>query len=75
MAAAKLSDVVPSEAFARQVRALIAKHGVNKTSELLGVGREVVNRFAARSPVRRGSLLMGEQNLAALESRAVVGGQ
>lgn len=62
--------VVPSADVARRVQTLLNEHGVNKAAELLGCGREVAVRVAARQPVRRGSLLLCEKNLGDLEAVA-----
>lgn len=59
--------VVASADVARRVQALMNEHGVAKTALLLGCGREVAVRLAARQPVRRGSLLLCEKNLGDLD--------
>ncbi len=46
------------------VEELVEKHGVVKTSQLLGVSREVVARIVGDLPVRAGSLALIERNIA-----------
>lgn len=59
--------VIASADIARRVQALMTEHGVNKAAQLLGCGRDVAMRVAARQPVRRGSLVLCEKNLGDLE--------
>lgn len=62
--------VVPSLRLARIVQALLAQHGTVKTAQIMGCGREVVVRIAARQPVRAGSIALAEKNTSSLEKAA-----
>lgn len=57
------SEGMASPALRDKMLALLREHGPNKTAKMLKVGREVPVRIAAGIEVRRGSLLLVEQNV------------
>lgn len=65
--------VVASPETREKITAVLKEHGPNKTAKLLKVGREIPVRIAAGIPVRRGSLLLAEQNVQFIPDLARVG--
>lgn len=65
--------MTPPADLSRQVHAMVKAHGVNASSRMLGVGREVVARLAARLDVRAGSIALAEKNLASIADAWVEG--
>ena len=57
----------PGPTIVAAVRRLVAREGSIRTAQLLGVGRDVVTRLRGSLPVRRGSLVIAAQALAAID--------
>ena len=58
------SHVVPTEAEIAAVSALLARVGLERTVETLGIGRHTVERVRGGLPVHRGTLLAVRMALA-----------
>lgn len=61
------SDVEVDEASRLAVEAMCSKIGIQGTSKALGMGRDSVLRVIARQPVRKGTVLVLREALAALQ--------
>lgn len=59
--------VVPPPAVVAATRRLVAREGLAHVPALLGVARDVVIRLCGGLPMRKGSLLVARQALAALD--------